>query len=147
MEENWSGSYPSDMSSSNDPAVAQSYKKWPGRNDCFENWPKYPRVDISKGLEENHDEGPRSDCLQLVAAEYLLLAGEKLHGNMIGRHPDGSEKRQRGLGHWKLWAGKLQDIEKGPKADSDLGQAAKRARRVMVSLEPGISPQLQESNN
>ncbi|EFQ35691.1 hypothetical protein CGRA01v4_06066 [Colletotrichum graminicola] len=150
MEDNWSGSYPSDMSSPDDPDVAESYKEWinlsaflarciqSGRNDCFENWSKYPRVDIPKGLEENHDEGPRGDCLQLVAVEYLLLAGEKLHDNMIGRHPDGSEKRQLGLRKWKIWAGKLQEIEEGLKADFDLVQAAKRARQLMVSLEPGI---------
>ncbi|KAK1969656.1 hypothetical protein LY78DRAFT_653834 [Colletotrichum sublineola] len=156
MEDNWNGSYPSNMFSSDDPAIAESYNEWvnfsaflarciqSGRNDCFENWSKYPKVEIHKGLEETHDEGPRRDCLQLVAVEYLLLTGEKLHGNMIGKHPDGSEKREQGLRSWQLWFGKLEEIENGPKADSDLGQAAKRAREVMVSLEPGIRPQLQD---
>ncbi|KDN66824.1 hypothetical protein CSUB01_03007 [Colletotrichum sublineola] len=159
MEDNWNGSYPSDMFSSDAPAIAESFKEWvnlsaflarciqSGRNDCFENWDKYPGVDIRKGLEETHEKGPRRDCLQLVAIQYLLLAGEKLHGEMIVRHADGAEKRQWGLGKWQLWAEKLQDIEEGQEEDFDLGQAAKRARQMMVSLEPSIQPKLQDPSH
>ncbi|WYZ36950.1 hypothetical protein EsH8_II_000456 [Colletotrichum jinshuiense] len=152
MEENWNARYPSDSIASDDPAAAESYKEWlnlsaflarciqSGRNDSFENWSKYPGVDIPKGLEENHDQGPRRKYLLLAALQYLLLAGEKLHSEFISRHPDGSEKRRWGLGKWQLWAGKLQEIAGGQETDADVRQDAEKARRLMLLLEPQTQP-------
>lgn len=96
--------------------------------NCF----KYPRDDITIGLE--HEMPPRlaRDCKVMVAAQYILLAGRALAQEFM----DPSYKNY-GIARWRRRAEKLREISKED-GNPRLAYAAKEARRHMISLHPGF---------
>ncbi|KAK7990493.1 hypothetical protein PG990_014773 [Apiospora arundinis] len=112
LDDNWNGSFPSHPYDPEDPSSRKSLEEWvnfstflarcikSGLLDKFDGWGRYPAVEIRKALEENPGQGPRRDCLVMVAAQYLLVAGNKIHHQFVDQYAIGSQERQRGLEAW-----------------------------------------------
>ncbi|KAK8091686.1 hypothetical protein PG997_002047 [Apiospora hydei] len=131
------------------PATLQRYSEWvnvsafvarvirSGHDDRYTNWDKYPSFDIAKGLECDSDQGPRRDCLILVATQYLLIVGEKLHRKYFDECAADSEKGQKARATWRLWSDRLREIANGQTSSSpEVAEAAREAWQFMISLEP-----------
>ncbi|KAK8022594.1 hypothetical protein PG993_013361 [Apiospora rasikravindrae] len=162
QDDNWNGSYQHTASAASDPetpATLQRYSEWvnfstfvarvirAGHDDRYTNWDKYPSFDIAKGLESDSDQGPRRDCLILVATQYLQIVGEKLHRKYVEECAVDSERGQKALGLWRLWSDRLQEIANGQTSSNpEVAKAAREAWQFMMSLEPSTQAESQEVN-
>ncbi|KAK6852098.1 hypothetical protein PG995_012223 [Apiospora arundinis] len=151
LDDNWNGSFPSHPYDPEDPSSRKSLEEWvnfstflarcikSGLLDRFDGWGRYPAVEIRKALEENPGQGPRRDCLVMVAAQYFQVAGNKIHHQFVAQYAIGSQERQRGLEAWGLWSGRLQVLADGQGLKPEVEHAVKEARTLMLSLEPSIA--------
>jgi hypothetical protein len=89
--------------------------------------------DISVALEENMPFGPRRECLLLVAAHYILLAGRILANDCLKKIPNNF-----GPDKWTRWAEKFGQISRQEPENTRLASATKAASEYMLSLRQEI---------
>jgi hypothetical protein len=80
-----------------------------GLDHHYEDRSCYPCYDISKALDDVLPRGVRRECLLLVAANYIMLAGRTL-----ARDYHDLEKVSNTVGpdKWTRWAEKLEQVSK-----------------------------------
>lgn len=101
-------------------------------------------IDLKEGLEKTDDDSRINHliltCKQVVAAQYILLAG-----NLLAREAQApsSEKiaGRLNLDKWRLWTDRLEEISRGTPEDVEWGlkDAAGKAHARMISLHPELS--------
>jgi Protein of unknown function (DUF3632) len=109
-----------------------------GINDSYKDGYELLKININEALEKDHPPGIYRDCWIMVAAQYILLAGEAIYKQMISSAVKGSDSERRGLDKWRLWAnmfGKRADEED---SKSEANSAAFAAYQKMVSLHPEL---------
>lgn len=99
-----------------------------GLDDNYPNGFKYASVDIRQGLDEELQPRPRRDSEVTVAAQYILLAGEKIAGECLIKPVKGF-----GLDEWNRWAERLGEISREESNNTDLACAVEEAHKYMVS--------------
>jgi hypothetical protein len=75
---------------------------------------------------------PKRDSAVIVAAQYILLAGQNLADDCFTKPVSGF-----GPDQWRRWAGKPVEIS-GQEVDSTCSASAAEAHKHMVSLHPEI---------
>jgi hypothetical protein len=104
-----------------------------GLFDGYDDWAKYPSVDIpiGLGLSNKWDQGPAllRECRILVATQYLTGIGSMLHADMVEANVERWSKAV-----WDTWRDKLREIEEeeglSDKVKSEVSQALKRMDEI-----------------
>lgn len=109
-----------------------------GIDQKYEPRCKYPRFDVCEDLEEDIPNKTVRGCKVMVAAQYILIAGSGIYEEYIAKQVRGSEKEQRGLDQWRLWADKFKEVAETGGLKPDVQTAALKAREVIVSLHPEL---------
>ncbi|KAI0131105.1 hypothetical protein F4814DRAFT_404825 [Daldinia grandis] len=107
-----------------------------GFNDRFKEKCKFPCVDIPKALEEDIPPGVRRSCLIRVAVQYIMIAGNKICQQKIGKGK--TEEQQMWLGKWKIWAEKLLQLAEHNELEPGLTSEVREAHGTMVALQPRL---------
>jgi Protein of unknown function (DUF3632) len=99
-----------------------------GLNDNYPNGFKHASIDIREALDEKSPPGPGRDSQVMVAAQYILLAGEKIAGECVMKHVKGF-----GLDEWNRWAERLGEISRKESNNTALAAVVEEAHPNMVS--------------
>jgi Protein of unknown function (DUF3632) len=99
-----------------------------GLNEDYYSGFKYASIDIPEGLDEKLPAGSRRDSKVMVAAQYILLAGEKIAGVCLEK-----PVKNLGLDEWNRWAERLGEISKEESNNSELASAVEEAHKYMIS--------------
>jgi hypothetical protein len=100
-----------------------------GLDDSFDDRSENSIFDISIALDEDRSCGLQRDCVLLVAAHYILLAGPTLANDCLKKVPN-----KVGSSKWKRWAEKFEEISKQEPNNTRLALATKAAGQYMFSL-------------
>lgn len=100
-------------------------------------------TDLKEGLEKTGDDNRINHlvltCKQVVAARYILLAGDLL-AREAQAPSSGKIAGRLDLEKWRLWADRLGEISRGTPEDAEweLKDAARKAHAKMISLHPEL---------
>jgi hypothetical protein len=86
---------------------------------------EYPSRDIPEGLETEFYPGITRDSKVMVAAQYILIAGDFIGG------------KSWGIDRWQLWARKLEELA-GKELASEVKTAVIEARKKLIFLHPEL---------
>lgn len=103
-----------------------------GSYDHYEDWNKYPSIDIplGLGLDGQLPPGKLGSCRLTVAAQWMLHCGGKLRADMVkADHPKWN------LDKWNGWVARLKEIHEGGIADAKVKAAVEKALAGVVDAE------------
>lgn len=94
-------------------------------------------MDIPAGLEEKIPPGIRRDTEVMIAAQYILLAGDVLDEELVKKPAREGKSNEYFVNKWRLWVGSLKEL-----AEKELAPHVKlavvEARKKLVSLHPEL---------
>lgn len=108
-------------------------------DDHVADMTKYPRMDIPEGLEKEHPQGVKRDCMVMVAAQYILLSVQFIDEELVIKPDEGrSDTTLRGSRRWRLWADKLKGMceNKNYELAPGVRTAVHKAHAELISRHP-----------
>lgn len=106
-----------------------------GFYDSYEDWSKYPGVDIplGLGLDGELPPGRLGSCRLMVAAQWILHCGAKVRADMAQ-----ADQPRWNLDRWNGWVARLREIGEGGIEDVKVRAAVEKALAAMVD-DAGVS--------
>lgn len=90
----------------------------------------YPSVDISLALEKKLPTGSLRACRLMVAAQWILHSGRRIHDSMVEEN-----KKDWDLERWSVWEARLKEIVDGGEGDEEVASVLRRTLAEMTSID------------